>query len=147
MFVLIANTRNFRVCIPYSSLLIFEALSLPPLLRSAPHQPEFQELHLENMKRANHNADTSTIASIESALQGFWDPKTNKEICRLLRLLNDVQSRIPKGFPGVNDVAKCDRAVILSGAVGFASSAAMVEPLAIVRLCNGLKGRAYTDSV
>ncbi|KAG5561556.1 hypothetical protein RHGRI_004562 [Rhododendron griersonianum] len=66
MFVLNADTRNFRVCIPYS-LLIFEALSLPPLPRSAPHQPEFQEFHLENMKRANHNADTSTIASIESA--------------------------------------------------------------------------------
>ncbi|KAI8547951.1 hypothetical protein RHMOL_Rhmol07G0235000 [Rhododendron molle] len=31
------------------------------------------------------------------------------------------------------------------GAFGFASSIAMVEPMVIVRLCNGLKGRAYTD--
>ncbi|KAG5527358.1 hypothetical protein RHGRI_028296 [Rhododendron griersonianum] len=34
-----------------------------------------------------------------------------QEIHRLLRLLKEVQSRIPKGFPGVNVVAKCNRAV------------------------------------
>ncbi|KAI8551584.1 hypothetical protein RHMOL_Rhmol06G0197500 [Rhododendron molle] len=54
---------------------IFEAPSLPPLPRSTPHQPEFQEFHLETMERANHNAETSTIASTESAPQNHqWKP-------------------------------------------------------------------------
>ncbi|KAI8532258.1 hypothetical protein RHMOL_Rhmol11G0199300 [Rhododendron molle] len=34
-----------------------------------PHQPEFQDFHLDFMKRANHNAESSNIASIESASQ------------------------------------------------------------------------------
>lgn len=54
---------------------IFEAPSLPPFPRTTPHQPEFQEFHLETMERANHNAETSTIASIESAPQNHqWKP-------------------------------------------------------------------------
>ncbi|XP_057505719.1 protein TPX2-like [Actinidia eriantha] len=48
---------------------ILETSSLPALPRSTPHLPEFQEFHLETMVRANHNAETSTIASTESAAQ------------------------------------------------------------------------------
>ncbi|PSS05697.1 hypothetical protein CEY00_Acc18966 [Actinidia chinensis var. chinensis] len=48
---------------------ILETPSLPALPRSTPHLPEFQEFHLETMVRANHNAETSTIASTESAAQ------------------------------------------------------------------------------
>ncbi|XP_058215695.1 uncharacterized protein LOC131326827 [Rhododendron vialii] len=58
-----SHIRNFRISIP-SSLQIFEAPNLPPLPRSKSHQPEFHEFHLETMERANHSAQTSTIASI-----------------------------------------------------------------------------------
>lgn len=37
-----------------------------------------------------------------------------QEIRRLLRQLKEIQSRFPKGFPGVNVVAKCNRAVFSS---------------------------------
>ncbi|GMP67326.1 hypothetical protein CsSME_00027357 [Camellia sinensis var. sinensis] len=54
---------------------ILEAPSLPALPRSTPHLPEFQEFHLETMERANQNAETSTIASTESARQNHqWKP-------------------------------------------------------------------------
>ncbi|KAA8524341.1 hypothetical protein F0562_010764 [Nyssa sinensis] len=46
---------------------ILEAPTLSGLPRSAPHLPEFQEFHLETMARANQNAETSTVASTESA--------------------------------------------------------------------------------
>ncbi|GER43174.1 targeting protein for XKLP2, partial [Striga asiatica] len=55
---------------------IFEAPTLPPLLRSTPHPPEFKEFHLETMSRAIQNAETSTVASTEStAVQNHqWKP-------------------------------------------------------------------------
>ncbi|KAA8526353.1 hypothetical protein F0562_008444 [Nyssa sinensis] len=54
---------------------ILEASTLPALPRSTPHLPEFQEFHLETMARANQNAETSTVASTESAPQNHqWKP-------------------------------------------------------------------------
>ncbi|KAK9286020.1 hypothetical protein L1049_025223 [Liquidambar formosana] len=54
---------------------ILEAPTLPALPRSMPQQPEFQEFHLETMVRANQNAETSTVASTESARQNHqWKP-------------------------------------------------------------------------
>ncbi|KAG8386856.1 hypothetical protein BUALT_Bualt03G0192500 [Buddleja alternifolia] len=54
---------------------IFEALALPPLPRSTPHPPEFKEFHFETMSRANHNAETSTVASTESTeTRHQWKP-------------------------------------------------------------------------
>ncbi|XAR55534.1 hypothetical protein NMG60_11035631 [Bertholletia excelsa] len=54
---------------------ILEAPSLPAPPRSTPQLPEFQEFHLETMARANHNAETSTIASTESVPQNHqWKP-------------------------------------------------------------------------
>ncbi|KAK3040493.1 hypothetical protein RJ639_028778 [Escallonia herrerae] len=54
---------------------ILEAPTLSTLPRSTPQLPEFQEFHLETMVRANHNAETSTIASTESASQNHqWRP-------------------------------------------------------------------------
>ncbi|PIN15194.1 hypothetical protein CDL12_12171 [Handroanthus impetiginosus] len=53
---------------------IFEGPTLPPLPRSAPQPPEFKEFHLETMSRANHNAETSTMASIESTDSHQWKP-------------------------------------------------------------------------
>uniref|UniRef100_A0A5B7AV34 Protein TPX2 n=1 Tax=Davidia involucrata TaxID=16924 RepID=A0A5B7AV34_DAVIN len=51
---------------------IMEAPTLPALPRSTPHLPEFQEFHLETMSRANQNAETSTVASTESAQNHQW---------------------------------------------------------------------------
>ncbi|KAL3821452.1 hypothetical protein ACJIZ3_007357 [Penstemon smallii] len=55
---------------------IFEAPALPSLPRSTPQPPEFKEFHLETMSRANHNAETSTVASMESSqTQNYqWRP-------------------------------------------------------------------------
>ncbi|XP_059659824.1 protein TPX2 [Cornus florida] len=54
---------------------ILEAPTLPALPRSTPQLPEFQEFHLETMERAIQNAETSTVASIESAPQNHqWKP-------------------------------------------------------------------------
>ncbi|KAK3033299.1 hypothetical protein RJ639_033767 [Escallonia herrerae] len=54
---------------------ILEAPTLSTIPRSTPQLPEFQEFHLETMARANHNAETSTIASTESAPQNRqWRP-------------------------------------------------------------------------
>ncbi|KAJ8444829.1 hypothetical protein Cgig2_008886 [Carnegiea gigantea] len=45
---------------------ILEAPTLPPSLKSNPQPPEFREFHLETMERANKNADTFSVFSIES---------------------------------------------------------------------------------
>ncbi|KAI8558570.1 hypothetical protein RHMOL_Rhmol04G0105100 [Rhododendron molle] len=52
---------------PISNKKILEAPTLPVPPRSTPHPPEFQELHLGTMERANQNAETATVASTESA--------------------------------------------------------------------------------
>ncbi|XP_027063342.1 protein TPX2 [Coffea arabica] len=46
---------------------ILETPTLPKLPRTTPQLPEFKEFHLETMARANQNAETSTVASIESS--------------------------------------------------------------------------------
>ncbi|KAK2988497.1 hypothetical protein RJ640_014510 [Escallonia rubra] len=56
---------------------ILEAPTLSTLPRSTPQLPEFQEFHLETMARANHNAETSTIASTESAPQANHNAETS----------------------------------------------------------------------
>ncbi|XP_021842729.1 protein TPX2 isoform X2 [Spinacia oleracea] len=48
---------------------ILEAPSLPPLPKSHPQKPEFQEFHLETMERANKNAEVSSVVSTESDQQ------------------------------------------------------------------------------
>ncbi|XP_017254239.1 protein TPX2 isoform X1 [Daucus carota subsp. sativus] len=48
---------------------ILETPTLPALPRSNPQLPKFQEFHLETMTRANNKAETSTVASTESAPQ------------------------------------------------------------------------------
>ncbi|XP_057528040.1 protein TPX2 [Amaranthus tricolor] len=54
---------------------ILEAPSLPPLPKSLPPKPEFQEFHLETMERANKNADSSSVISTNSAHQkSQWKP-------------------------------------------------------------------------
>ncbi|PHT38434.1 Protein TPX2 [Capsicum baccatum] len=45
---------------------ILEVPTLPALPKSTPQLPEFKEFHLQTMARANQNAETSTVASIES---------------------------------------------------------------------------------
>ncbi|XP_004305425.1 PREDICTED: protein TPX2-like [Fragaria vesca subsp. vesca] len=44
---------------------ILEAPSLPAMSRSTPQPPAFQEFHLETMARANHNAETASVASMD----------------------------------------------------------------------------------
>ncbi|KAK9676833.1 hypothetical protein RND81_11G104500 [Saponaria officinalis] len=48
---------------------ILDAPSLPPLPKSQPQKPEFQEFHLETMERANKNLETSSVVSTESGHQ------------------------------------------------------------------------------
>ncbi|KAL7000424.1 Protein tpx2 [Sarracenia purpurea var. burkii] len=74
---------------------ILEAPSLPALPRSAPHLPEFQEFHLETMARANQNAETSTIASTESAPQNHqWKPQLTAPKSPLLQ--TSLRARPPR---------------------------------------------------
>ncbi|XP_030932519.1 protein TPX2-like isoform X2 [Quercus lobata] len=55
---------------------ILEAPTLPAIPRSAPQPPEFQEFHLETMARANHNAESASVASTEMSNQNNnpWKP-------------------------------------------------------------------------
>ncbi|KAJ0448270.1 putative TPX2 central domain-containing protein [Helianthus annuus] len=46
---------------------ILKAPTLPAMKRSTPQLPEFHEFHLETTERANQNAETSTVASTETA--------------------------------------------------------------------------------
>lgn len=46
---------------------ILETPTLPTVPRSTPWPPEFQEFHLETMARANQNAETSTVAPVDSS--------------------------------------------------------------------------------
>ncbi|XP_050381912.1 protein TPX2 [Argentina anserina] len=62
---------------------ILEAPSLPAMSRSTPQPPEFQEFHLETMVRANQNAETASVASIDVSRQSkqskphyLTEPKT-----------------------------------------------------------------------
>ncbi|KMT02410.1 hypothetical protein BVRB_9g205210 isoform B [Beta vulgaris subsp. vulgaris] len=48
---------------------ILEAPTLPPLPKSLPHKPEFQEFHFSTMERANKNAEVSSVVSTESGQQ------------------------------------------------------------------------------
>ncbi|XP_051151988.1 protein TPX2 isoform X2 [Andrographis paniculata] len=58
---------------------IFEATPLPPLPRTAPQPPRFKEFHLETMSRANHNPETSSLASSSEATtevkSSQWKPQ------------------------------------------------------------------------
>ncbi|XP_010327080.1 protein TPX2-like isoform X2 [Solanum lycopersicum] len=51
---------------------ILEVPTLPTLPKSIPQLPEFKEFHLQTMARANQNAETSTVASIESTQIHQW---------------------------------------------------------------------------
>ncbi|CAN4087248.1 unnamed protein product [Withania somnifera] len=51
---------------------ILEVSNLPPLPKSTPQLPEFKEFHLQTMARANQNAETSTVASVESTQSHQW---------------------------------------------------------------------------
>ncbi|KAK8648099.1 hypothetical protein V6N13_128861 [Hibiscus sabdariffa] len=54
---------------------IFEAPPLPPIPKSTPKPPKFQEFHLETMARASKNAETSSVASTEASRQNNqWKP-------------------------------------------------------------------------
>ncbi|KAH9617004.1 hypothetical protein KSS87_010356 [Heliosperma pusillum] len=54
---------------------ILEAPSLPPLPKSQPQKPEFQEFHLETMERANKSLEVSSVVSCESGHQKTqWKP-------------------------------------------------------------------------
>lgn len=55
---------------------IFEAPTQPLLLpKSTPQLPEFKEFHLETMARANKNADTTSVQSVESSQSHQWQPR------------------------------------------------------------------------
>ncbi|XP_006366305.1 protein TPX2-like isoform X2 [Solanum tuberosum] len=51
---------------------LLEVPTLPALPKSIPQLPEFKEFHLQTMARANQNAETSTVASIESTQSHQW---------------------------------------------------------------------------
>lgn len=53
---------------------IFEGPSLPPLPKSVPKQPEFQEFHLETTERANKHAEVSSVVSTVSQKKSQWKP-------------------------------------------------------------------------
>ncbi|MCD9560224.1 hypothetical protein HAX54_018723 [Datura stramonium] len=53
---------------------ILEAPTQPVLPKSTPQLPEFKEFHLETMERANKNADTTSVQSIESSRSHQWQP-------------------------------------------------------------------------
>ncbi|KAK4344651.1 hypothetical protein RND71_034827 [Anisodus tanguticus] len=53
---------------------ILEISTLPALAKSTPQLPEFKEFHLQTMARANQNAETSTVASLESSQSHQWKP-------------------------------------------------------------------------
>ncbi|PON34840.1 TPX [Parasponia andersonii] len=61
---------------------ILEAPLLPAVPRSTPQPPEFKEFHFETMARANHNAESASIASTDSSHQNnqwkvhLTEPKT-----------------------------------------------------------------------
>ncbi|MCE2056107.1 hypothetical protein HAX54_044055, partial [Datura stramonium] len=53
---------------------ILEAPNLPTLPKSRPQLPEFKEFHLKTMARANQNAETSSVFSMESTQSHQWKP-------------------------------------------------------------------------
>ncbi|XP_042011043.1 protein TPX2-like [Salvia splendens] len=74
---------------------IFEAPSLPPLPRSTPQLPEFKAFHLETMSRATQNAETSTVASIESTESHQWKP-SHLTMPKPLILQTSLRARPPR---------------------------------------------------
>ncbi|CAA3028854.1 TPX2 isoform X2 [Olea europaea subsp. europaea] len=73
---------------------ILQAPTLPALQRSTPQPPEFKEFQLETMLRANQNAETSTVASTESALNHQWKPHLTAPKSPLLQ--TSLRARPPK---------------------------------------------------
>ncbi|KAL2483336.1 Protein TPX2 [Forsythia ovata] len=73
---------------------ILEAPTLPVLQRSAPQPPEFKEFQLETMSRANQNAETSTVASTETAQNHQWKPHLTALKSPLLQ--TSLRARPPK---------------------------------------------------
>ncbi|XP_019172271.1 PREDICTED: protein TPX2 isoform X2 [Ipomoea nil] len=73
---------------------IFEAPGVPPLPKSTPQPPEFKEFHLETMARANQNAETSTVASVESNQCHPWRPHLTAPKSPTLQTL--LRARPPK---------------------------------------------------
>ncbi|WCJ30815.1 targeting protein for XKLP2 [Euphorbia peplus] len=54
---------------------ILEAPTLPAIPRSTPQLPEFQEFHLETAARANHHAESASVASTDVSHQKYdWKP-------------------------------------------------------------------------
>ncbi|KAL5573552.1 hypothetical protein UlMin_023149 [Ulmus minor] len=74
---------------------ILTAPSLPAIPRSTPQPPEFQEFHLETMARANHNAETASVASTETSHQNNqWKPHLTEPKTPTLHTL--MRARPPK---------------------------------------------------
>ncbi|CAN4104991.1 unnamed protein product [Withania somnifera] len=53
---------------------ILEAPNLPTLPKTTPQIPEFKEFHLSTMARANQNAETSSMLSMEPTQSHQWKP-------------------------------------------------------------------------
>ncbi|KAL2496851.1 Protein TPX2 [Forsythia ovata] len=73
---------------------IMEAPAVPALQRSTPQPPEFKEFHLETMSRAIQNAETSTVASTESAQNHQWKPHLTAPKSPVLQ--TSMRARPPK---------------------------------------------------
>ncbi|XP_075112724.1 protein TPX2-like isoform X2 [Nicotiana tabacum] len=74
---------------------ILEIPTLPALPKSTPQLPEFKEFHLQTMARANQNAETSTVASIESTQSHQWKP-THLTAPKSPLLKTSLRARPPK---------------------------------------------------
>ncbi|XP_010482506.1 PREDICTED: protein TPX2-like [Camelina sativa] len=69
---------------------ILAAPALPAPQRSTPHLPEFQEFHLQTMARANHHAESSSVASTEVSKQtqhNDWRPHLTEPKCPVLQTM------------------------------------------------------------
>ncbi|XP_070038170.1 protein TPX2-like isoform X2 [Nicotiana tomentosiformis] len=74
---------------------ILEIPTLSALPKCTPQLPEFKEFHLQTMARANQNAETSTVASIESTQSHQWKP-THLTAPKSPVLKTSLRARPPK---------------------------------------------------
>uniref|UniRef100_A0A803N1N6 Targeting protein for Xklp2 n=1 Tax=Chenopodium quinoa TaxID=63459 RepID=A0A803N1N6_CHEQI len=90
---------------------ILEAPTLPPLPKSLPRKPKFQEFHLETLERANKNAEVSSVVSTESGHQIFESKgelglfcNSKKQVTKPQEFHFAIDERIPPPSSSVVDL-------------------------------------------
>ncbi|XP_051215725.1 protein TPX2 isoform X1 [Lolium perenne] len=72
---------------------ISEAPSFPPLPRTAPHLPEFNEFHLKTMERASRHADTCSEASSVGTVQSHGNRSLKQTAAKPPQLATALRAR------------------------------------------------------